>query len=199
MKQVKSRLQNAVSLMSGSIFCMGLIAGASFTGKVLAADLQITAKYTNPAYGFTIHFPQPLKLCTTPAPGPNHGFVALLRTDSCRNGVFEKTPHLELFVMHDVISMTNSALELADDLCENKIAYDSQLLVAGIPVYQCPVVTIGTRTGSKNRWRYFFLRPQVNSVGQIYTLDLYSKKKYARQDQYLQKQILQGLHFSAQN
>lgn len=176
---------------------MLLIAGAFHAGRVLAADLQITAKYTNPAYGFTIHFPHPLKLCTTPAPGPNHGFVALLRTDSCRNGAFEKTSHLELFVMHDVTSMTNSALELADDLCENKTAHDSQLRVAGVPVYQCPVTS--TRTGSIHRWRYFFLRPQVNSVGQIYTLDLYSKKKYARPDQHLQKQILQGLHFSAQN
>jgi|GEM_PF-3672975 len=178
---------------------MLLIAGASLTDRVLAADLQITAKYENPAYGFTIHFPRPLKLCTTPAPGPNHGFVALLRSDSCRNGAFEKKPHLELFVMHDVTSMANSALELADDLCENKTARDSQLRVAGIPVYQCPVTSVEAGTESMLRWRYFFLRTHVNSVGKIYTLDLYSNKKYARQDQYLQKQILHGLHFTTQN
>ncbi|MDP1976628.1 hypothetical protein [Undibacterium sp.] len=45
----------------------------------------------------------------------------------------------------------------------------------------------------------FFLRSHINSAGQIYTLDLDSSKKYARQDQGLQRLFLQQLYFSSKD
>ncbi|MFZ6778091.1 hypothetical protein ACO0LD_14770 [Undibacterium sp. Ji83W] len=152
----------------------------------------MTNRYDNPAYGFTIQFPHQLSTCTTPAPGPNHGFVALLRSDSCRDGVFEQKPHLELFVRYDVITMAKSAAELADELCENKPARRSNIRSAGLAVYQCQAILVGELT----LWRYFFLHPQRNGAGQIYSLDLYSDQAHAVQDRRLQKQMLQQLKFT---
>ncbi|MBI3731681.1 MAG: hypothetical protein HY254_25555 [Burkholderiales bacterium] len=152
----------------------------------------MTNRYDNSAYGFTIQFPHQLSICTTPAPGPNHGFVALLRSDSCRDGVFEQKPHLELFVRYDVITMATSTAELADELCENKPARRSNICSAGLAVYQCQTILIGELT----LWRYFFLRPQKNGTGQIYSLDLYSDQTHAAQDRLLQKQMLQQLKFT---
>ena len=189
----KHNFETPVAFLSTIFFCIALLAGIFYAGTVSAADLHSTHSYTNPAYGFSIQFPRKLKICTTPAPGPNHGFVALLRSDSCSDGIFEKKPHLELFVRYDVTTMANAATELADELCENKTAHVSKLRRAGLPVYVCPAVKVG----SMCRWRYFFLRSQLNSAGQIYTLDLYSSKKYAMQDQALQRQLLQQLYFTS--
>ena len=152
--------------------------------KAFSADLTMPNRYDNPAYGFTIQFPHQLSICTTPAPGPNHGFVALLRSDSCRDGVFEQKPHLELFVRYDVITMAKSTAELADELCENKPARRSNIRSAGLAVYQCQAILAGELT----LWRYFFLHPQRNGAGQIYSLDLYSDQAHAVQDRRLQKQ-----------
>lgn len=170
-----------------------MLLSASFpVAKVFAADLTMTNRYDNPAYGFTIQFPHQLNICTTPAPGPNHGFVALLRSDSCHDGVFEQKPHLELFVRYDVITMAKSTAELADELCENKPARHSNIRSADLVVHQCQAIRVGELT----LWRYFFLRPQKNGTGQIYSLDLYSDPSHATQDQLLQKNILRQLKFT---
>lgn len=170
---------------------MLLVASLPVAGA-FAADQASTDRYENSAYGFTVQFPHSLNICTTPAPGPNHGFVALLRSDSCRDGVFEQKPHLELFVRYDVITMAKSTAELADELCENKPALQSNIRSAGLVVHQCQAIRVGELTLR----RYFFLRPQRNGAGQIYSLDLYTDPSHATQDQLLQKNILRQLKFT---
>ncbi|MFZ6874993.1 hypothetical protein ACO0LF_23265 [Undibacterium sp. Di27W] len=168
------------------------LTGLLCTDSATAADLQITDTYKNPAYGFSIHFPHPIIICTTPPPAPNHGFVALLRTDTCADGALEQSAHLELFVRYDVLTMAQSTAELANELCENQAARRSVIRIAGLPVYQCPSVLIGELT----MWRYFFLRPKKNATSQIYSLDLYSNQAYEKQDQWFQKQMLKRLKFT---
>ncbi|MFZ6744000.1 hypothetical protein ACO0LC_12280 [Undibacterium sp. JH2W] len=179
------------------IFSLALAGVTGLTGLICtdsaaAADLQITDAYKNPAYGFSIQFPRLLRICTTPPPAPNHGFVALLRTDTCTDGAFEQSTHLELFVRYDALTMALSTAELAGELCDNKTAKRSNIRIAGLIVYQCQSVLIGDLT----MWRYFFLRPKKNATSQIYSLDLYSHQAYEKQDQWVQKQMLKRLKFT---
>ena len=159
---------------------------------LLAADYSRTANYANPDYGFVAHLPRKMPICTTPAPGSNHGFVALLRSDSCAEGAYEQQPRIEVFAMYDTIVMANEAVELSSDTCGTPSATRTGMLSAGVPVYECP----GAKTGSVVLQRYFFLRTRPKEAGVIFNVSLYTMEEKSKADLDLVKKLLAGIRWT---
>lgn len=157
-----------------------------------AADYSRTEKYANPDYGFVARLPRKMPICTTTAPGSNHGFVALLRSDSCAEGTYEQQPRIEVFAMYDTIVMANEAEELSSDTCGTPSATRTGMLSAGVPVYECP----GAKTGSMVQQRYFFLRVRPKEAGVIFNVSLYTTEDKSKADLDLVKKLLAGIRWT---
>lgn len=161
--------------------------------RLSAADHSITSRYSNPDYGFIVQLPRKMSICTTPAPGSNHGFTALLRSDSCEDGKFDRHPRVEVFVMYDTIVMANETKDLSSDVCGRAaVATRTDMLGAGVPVYECAEVDPGPMI----RRRYFFLKTRPNEAGVIFNVNVFTSEEKAKGDLKLARKLLAGIRWT---
>jgi len=152
----------------------------------------LAANYTNPDYGFNAELDQQLKICTTPSPGSNHGFVLLLRSNSCETSLDQ--PRIEVFVQYNVLLEAKTTKALSEDACGEQQAIRTRIVSAGVHVYKCQPKVIGTLA----QWRYFFLRPtSAEWAGNwvVFYIDLYTVEKSAKQDLNALQKLLHGIRW----
>lgn len=169
-------------------FCLS--AGLSSTSS-LAADARLASAYVHEDYGYNLQFPRPLVLCTTPAPAPNHGFVALLHSSSCTDNAWLGQPHIELYVRYDVSDMADNSAGLGMEICEGKAAHPARLAGVKTALYQCATKS---HAGLLHE-AYFFVHKREKETGIILGLDLYSDRQRIAADRAVLKQMLKTLRW----
>jgi len=158
----------------------------------MMASAQVCAlEYRHDDFGFSVRVPSTLKLCMTPSPGPNHGFVALSRLSDCDDLI--KRPRLELFVEYNVAHEAETPEALANDACGSH-AKATEATNDGSAIYQCQYVV----SGGLNTTRYYFLRKKPNKwVGQwvVVYLSVYADGDITESDKRRAKELLSRIHW----
>jgi hypothetical protein len=102
---------------------------------------------------FTIHLPAATTFCMNKPPAPDHGFVALLRSDDC--GHVHRLERLELILSDMPLNPTDTPDSITGNICYTGQAKGAGFVSGGTPVYQC--LDSGEIGGLAYR-QYFLLR-----------------------------------------
>ena len=161
---------------------------------VFAIPLQCFAAeylsvYSNVDYGFVANLPLPMVLCTTPPPGSNHGFVALLDSESCEDNRVERQRRITVFAFYNVLD-AKKAKDLSNDACGGALAAraakETEIVSAGVHAYRCPPAS----EKKMIHWRYFFLGEIV------FYVDLFTRAENSKKDMDVLKGLLLGIRWT---
>ncbi len=153
--------------------------------QVLAAEYS--SEYANVDYGFVTKLPRPMVLCTTQPPGSNHGFVALLDSESCEDVSVARARRIQLFAFYNVLD-ANKTQDLSSFACAGAQAVPvekgSEMLSAGLNVYRCPQTLDDKKMMHQT---YFFLQDIA------FVVDLYTRARTSKKDLEDLKALLRGI------
>ena len=173
--------------MSMSIRFLQTLIASSLLIPLQVLAVEYSSEYANVDYGFVAKLPRPMALCTTQPPGSNHGFVALLDSDSCEDARVAHARRIELFAFYNVLDAKKTQ-DLSSVTCAGAPAVlaekGSELLGAGLHAYRCPQTSDGKKMVHQ---RYFFLKDVV------FVVDLYTRTRMSKDDIEVLKEVLHGI------
>jgi hypothetical protein len=141
---------------------------------VISPPADANTYFSEPDFGFKVTIPDGLKVCTTPAPGANHGLTALLVSTDCEQAL--KVPRLELFVDYNVTLEAETAESLIPEACNGRGAERTKILAGTTPVYRCRGLI---DAGPLQQARYFLLHQDTkrpSSEWAVATVDVYDDR-----------------------
>jgi hypothetical protein len=129
-----------------------LVAAVLWIGSARSAD------YVNYEYKLVVALPDGLAICTTPAPGPNHGFTVLIDSKDCDNVGEADVEQISIYTGFNIPEEEMSARELGKHFCDGAPIRKSSVSVDRLPFFRCGP----TKDGALARVQFIALRPMPN-------------------------------------
>jgi hypothetical protein len=119
-----------------------------FVATLLHSGSASSKIYTNLQHHYDADLPDSMTICTTPPPGPNHGFIVLLYSKDC--DALDSAERVGVFSAYNVAYEPRSTAELGDHLCAGAPIRQSREKIGSLRFLRCDPVEEGGLAISKH-------------------------------------------------
>lgn len=151
--------KKVMASLLAALLAAGCAGGNAGTGAGSPADGKV---YQGP--GFTVRLPETVQFCLNKPPAPDHGFVALLRSQDCLRS--DRLPRIELINSDMPRQPTDRPETLVANICFTGKAKPAGFSAGSMPVSEC--IDDGEIGGLP--YRQYFLQRQNAAEGSLWSM-----------------------------